>query len=39
MTNAERGDAKAAEDSLLRAAESANAGREVYYSLAEVKFT
>ena len=38
MTNVERGDDKAAEESLLRAAESANAGREVYYSLAEVKF-
>ncbi len=38
-TEMERGDSKAAEDALLRAAESAAAGREVFFSLAEVKFT
>jgi tetratricopeptide (TPR) repeat protein len=38
-TEMERGDPKAAEEGLLRAAESAAAGREVFFSLAEVKFT
>ncbi len=38
-TEMERGDLKAAEDGLQRAAESAAAGREVFFSLAEVKFT
>jgi Flp pilus assembly protein TadD len=36
-TNLERGDAKAAEDSLMKAASSPSAGREVFYSLAELK--
>jgi len=35
----ERGDTKAAEDTLLKAAESPLAGRDVFYSLGEVKFT
>jgi Flp pilus assembly protein TadD len=38
-TNLERGNAQAAEDALLKAAGSATAGREVYYSLGDVKFT
>jgi Flp pilus assembly protein TadD len=36
MTDLERGDGKAAEDSLIRAAESATAGREIFYNLGEV---
>lgn len=39
MTNIERGDTKAAEEILLKAAEGERAGREVFYSLGEVKFT
>jgi Flp pilus assembly protein TadD len=37
MTNLERGDMKAAETTLLKAAEGRSAGREVLYSLGEVK--
>lgn len=37
MTNLERGDRRAAEETLLKAAESAAAGRELFYNLAEVK--
>jgi len=36
MTNLERGDGKAAEESLLRAAENAAAGREIFYNLGEM---
>jgi Tfp pilus assembly protein PilF len=36
MTSLERGDVKAAQDMLLRAAGEANASREVFYSLGEV---
>ena len=39
QTNLERGDLKAAEDGLAKAAASPGAGREVFYSLAEVKNT
>ena len=38
MTNLERGDEKAAEESLLRAAQDAGAGREVFYALGEMAF-
>jgi len=38
MTNLEKGDLKAAEDGLLKAAETSGATREVFYSLGEVKF-
>ena len=38
MTNLEKGDLKAAEDTLTKAAESANPTREVFYNLGEVKF-
>ncbi len=37
MTNFERGDVKTAEATLLKAAERRSAGREVFYSLGEVK--
>lgn len=37
MTNLEKGDAKAAEDALLKAAEGAGAGREVFFQLGEMK--
>lgn len=37
MTNLEKGDAKAAEDALLTAAEGAGAGREVFFQLGEMK--
>lgn len=37
MTNLERGDTKAAEDGLQKAAEKPTAGREVFFSLGEVK--
>jgi Tfp pilus assembly protein PilF len=36
MTNLERGDSKGAEDSLLRAAQIAGAGREIFYNLGDV---
>ena len=38
MTNLEKGDLQAAEDTLSKAAESPNATREVLYNLGEVKF-
>ena len=38
MTNLEKGDLAAAEDTLTKAAESLNATREVFYNLGEVKF-
>ena len=38
MTNLEKGDLKAAEDTLTRAAENPKATREVFYNLGEVKF-
>jgi predicted TPR repeat methyltransferase len=38
MTNLEKGDLQAAEDTLAKAAEGPNATREVYYNLGEVKF-
>ena len=38
MTNLEKGDLKAAEDTLTRAAENPKATREVFYDLGEVKF-
>jgi Flp pilus assembly protein TadD len=38
MTNLEKGDLKAAEDTLMKAAEGAAATREVYYNLGEVMF-
>ena len=38
MTNMEKGDLKAAEDTLTRAAQGAKATREVFYNLGEVKF-
>jgi tetratricopeptide (TPR) repeat protein len=38
MTNLEKGDLAAAEDTLTRAAQGQNPTREVYYSLGEVKF-
>ena len=38
MTNLEKGDLKAAEDTLTRAAEGAKPTREVFYNLGEVKF-
>jgi tetratricopeptide (TPR) repeat protein len=38
MTNLEKGDMAAAETTLLAAAESPGASREVFYNLAEVKF-
>jgi Flp pilus assembly protein TadD len=38
MTNLEKGDLKAAEDTLGKAAESPTASREVFYNLGEVKF-
>jgi Flp pilus assembly protein TadD len=37
QTNLERGDVKAAEAALLKAAEGTSAGREVFYNLGEVK--
>lgn len=39
MTNLEKGDLKAAEDTLTRAAENPKATREVFYNLGEVKFS
>ena len=39
MTNLEKGDLKAAEDTLTRAAEGPKATREVFYNLGEVKFS
>src|SRR4029077_9266939 len=39
MTNLEKGDLKAAEDTLTRAAESGKPTREVFYNLGEVKFS
>jgi len=39
MTNLEKGDLKAAEDTLTKAAESAKPTREVFYNLGEVKFS
>jgi Flp pilus assembly protein TadD len=38
MTNLEKGDLKAAEETLTKAAESASPTREVFYNLGEVKF-
>ena len=38
MTNLEKGDLKAAEDTLTKAAEGAKPTREVFYNLGEVKF-
>ena len=38
MTNLEKGDLKAAEDTLTKAAESPKPTREVFYNLGEVKF-
>jgi len=38
MTNLEKGDLAAAEETLTRASESANPTREVFYNLGEVKF-
>jgi tetratricopeptide (TPR) repeat protein len=38
MTNLERGDQKAAEDTLTHAAEGEVAGREIFYSLGEIRF-
>jgi Flp pilus assembly protein TadD len=38
MTNLERGDEKTAEQSLLRAAQDASAGREIFYALGEMAF-
>jgi tetratricopeptide (TPR) repeat protein len=38
MTNLEKGDLAAADDTLTRAAQGQNATREVFYSLGEVKF-
>jgi Flp pilus assembly protein TadD len=38
MTNLEKGDLTAAEDTLTKAAEGTNATREVFYNLGEVKF-
>jgi len=38
MTNLEKGDLAAAEDTLTKAAEGANPTREVFYNLGEVKF-
>jgi len=37
QTNVERGDMQAAEDTLVKAASTSGAGREIFYSLAEVK--
>ena len=37
QTNVERGDMQAAEDTLVKAASASGAGREIFYSLAEVK--
>src|SRR5262245_66632664 len=37
LTSMERGDLKSAEDALMKAASDSSAGREVFYSLAEVK--
>jgi Flp pilus assembly protein TadD len=39
MTNLEKGDLKAAEDTLTKAAQGAKPTREVYYNLGEVKFS
>ena len=39
MTNLEKGDLKAAEDTLTRAAEGSKPTREVFYNLGEVKFS
>jgi tetratricopeptide (TPR) repeat protein len=39
MTNLEKGDLKAAEDTLTRAAEGPKPTREVFYNLGEVKFS
>lgn len=39
MTNLEKGDLKAAEDTLTRAADNPKATREVFYNLGEVKFS
>jgi predicted TPR repeat methyltransferase len=39
MTNLEKGDLKAAEETLTRAAEGPKPTREVYYNLGEVKFS
>jgi Flp pilus assembly protein TadD len=39
MTNLEKGDLKAAEDTLTKAAENIKATREVFYNLGEVKFS
>lgn len=39
LTNLERGDAKAAEAALLEAADSPTAGRDVFFTLGEVKST
>ena len=39
MTNLEKGDLKAAEDTLTKAAENPKATREVFYNLGEVKFS
>jgi TolA-binding protein len=39
MTNLEKGDLKAAEDTLTKAAEGAKPTREVFYNLGEVKFS
>ena len=39
MTNLEKGDIKAAEDTLTRAAQGAKPTREVFYDLGEVKFS
>src|SRR5205807_7384322 len=39
MTNLEKGDLKAAEDTLGKAAENPKATREVFYNLGEVKFS
>jgi tetratricopeptide (TPR) repeat protein len=38
MTNLEKGDLKAAEDTLTKAAEGTSPTREVFYNLGEVKF-
>jgi TolA-binding protein len=39
MTNLEKGDLKAAEDTLTKAADNPKATREVFYNLGEVKFS
>jgi Flp pilus assembly protein TadD len=39
MTNLEKGDLKAAEETLTKAAENSRATREVFYNLGEVKFS